>query len=56
MEKTKIGYNPCFSGSSSATKEFAFKVYGYYEVTILVFLAALVQRSMIIPEDHDEQA
>ena len=37
-------YNPCFSGSSIATlvKVFAKGVYGF-EVTILVFLAALLQ-------------
>ena len=37
-------YNPCFSGSSSATKEILPKFgFNSYSVTILVFLAALVQ-------------
>ena len=38
-------YNPCFSGSSSATEDQAGRYSGSDYVTILVFLAALVQRS-----------
>ena len=39
-----VGYNPCFSGSSSATKfESTNLSHECILVTILVFLAALVQ-------------
>ena len=36
-------YNPCFSGSSSATKAAVAAARAAAAVTILVFLAALVQ-------------
>ena len=39
-----LSYNPCFSGSSSATKYDVFKERVKPSVTILVFLAALVQQ------------
>ena len=39
-----VGYNPCFSGSSSATERYHGKQSGLLVVTILVFLAALVQQ------------
>ena len=38
-----MSYNPCFSGSSSATKTAEEVIERHYSVTILVFLAALVQ-------------
>ena len=41
---TQDSYNPCFSGSSSATQTTESDTKMWYQVTILVFLAALVQR------------
>ena len=43
----RLGYNPCFSGSSSATKGETKMTENTIEVTILVFLAALVQPKII---------
>ena len=43
MKATAFCYNPCFSGSSSATEGTAQQNSVRWFVTILVFLAALVQ-------------
>ena len=43
MRKVGVSYNPCFSGSSSATHTMKHATRDGILVTILVFLAALVQ-------------
>ena len=48
-QKILRSYNPCFSGSSSATVRNMNEVTTVLDVTILVFLAALVQLTQITP-------